>query len=153
RTERQPDREGELGLRGLATVAGEALLTRAGDGSDDAVGVHPADAVIVRVDDVQAAVGADRHAAGVPDLRLRGLAAVAGDARIPRPGDRGDDPVRANAADAVVAVVHEVHRPVGSDPERPGDVELGLVGLAAVAREPGLARAGDRRDLARAVDL
>jgi hypothetical protein len=76
-----------------AAVAGEARRASAGHG-DDAASIHPADAMIARVDDQHAAVRGHRHAGRERQLRLLRRPAVAGEARLAGAGEGGDDPTQ-----------------------------------------------------------
>ncbi len=167
--EHQPGRGGELGTRGRAAVAGEAILAVAGD-RVDVPGLHgPAvetarrdgdrpDPLVVNVPDQQVPGAVHRHTLRSIELGAGGPAAVAGESRravaghgvdVPRlhgPAVEGPGPVR-HHPDPVVAGVGDEHVPGGVHryPRRPP--EPGLGGGAAVAGEPGLAVTGYRVDV------
>src|SRR5581483_7833954 len=93
-------REVELGARRRAAVAAVALRAVAGEAGDRPVGPDAPDEALERLDDEDAAVGQDRDAPRLVDLRARGgtaVAAVTGiavarDGEDRRPGSERCDP-------------------------------------------------------------
>ena len=160
---RHEHRLGELQDRLLGRAVGPAvLLVTAGDRRDRAAGgVDLPDPVVEAVGQVDVALGVDGHAVGLVQLGLGRRAAVAaegagrasavvGAGRVA--GHRRDDAVLVDPPDPVVEGVGDVHVAVPAEGHRPGVVELGVGGLAAVAGEAALAvvrrHAGDRADRA-----
>ena len=136
----------ERGRERLAVgVAGRA---RAGQRPHLTLLRDDADAVVVGVGDVDVSVFIDRHADRRVELRRAGRAVgVAGRARA---GQRRDDALFRNFADAVVARVGDVERAFVVEREGRGRVEAG--GRARAVGE-ALAPAGERRDRALLRDL
>ena len=106
-------------------------------------GPDAANAGVVSVADVQAAVRADRDTPGSRNERRRRRAAIAAEA-VSGPGHRGDDAVRPDAADAVVARVGDVDAAVGADGHAVRLGDLCQRCLAAIAAEPRAADSGPR---------
>src|SRR4029453_9692416 len=110
------DRDGpdgaKSGLRGRAAVAGEADDPGPSDGADNPVRRHPADVAAV-VDDGAAAAPAERDPDWTDELGEDGRTAVAAVTLASIPGHGGDDPVRSDPPDAIVARVGDIERTVG----------------------------------------
>ena len=131
---------GEAGARRGTAVAGEAQRGIAHHDGDDACGgVHPADAVVVRIGDVQVARGIYRHTARTRQAGAGGRAAVAGKAMCATARHGGDDAFGGlHAADAAVARIGDEQVARGVHRHTLGEAQAGGGGGAAVAGEaPG----------------
>ena len=85
----------DAGVGGRAAVS-ETIRSATHRGSDNAVGVHLADATVVEVSKEQVAGGVEGHGYGIVNAGIGSRAAVAGVASDPAPGGsnarhRGDD--------------------------------------------------------------
>ena len=142
----------EHGRRAGAAVTGETGLARARHRGDD-TGGYFADAVIVGVGHVERARGIHGDAERSAQAGVAGLAAVTVSAGLARAGDRGDDAVRGDAANAVVEGVRDVDVARGVDGKAGRRVQRGLESRHAFAAAAGDAVAGDRSDDAGAGDF
>ena len=131
---------------GRAAVAPEPARPRAGDGRNVAGrGVHPADAVVEGVRNVEVARAVQRNPFGGPKPRCGGRATVAPEAERPRAGDGRNVPGRGvHLADAVVPSIRNVEVAGAVQRNPPRGVERRRGGRAAVTTEPCCA--GDRLD-------
>src|SRR5581483_8617291 len=146
-----------------AAVTAEARHRRPGQAGDDPAGVDLADAVDLRLGDVELAGGTPGKCAGFRQLGVDGRSAVAVAALRPRPHHGGDDPVGVDLPDAVVGGVGDIEVAGGVVDDALRIVELGLEGRAAVAGEvvgalvaaagdDGRRHTGHRRDGAAGID-
>ena len=114
-----------------------------------------ADAVVEGVGDVERAVLVDGDAAGRRsrlahgrvDLRVGGLAAVAGKTGRAIADDGGYGAVEADAADALVFLVGDIHAADRIEGGRAGQVDQRQFGGAVVAAVGAFAGAADRLDI------
>ena len=146
RVESDAVRDAQPSAGGGVAVAAEAGVAGAGDGRDDPVGRHLADAEVALVRDVEVARRVEGDVVREVQLGGGGGALVATKAGNTGAGKRGDDPVGRHPADAVVRGVgdEEIARGVYGDAGR--GLELGGSRQAAVATEAGPTGAGDGRD-------
>ena len=93
RVKSQLMRQIERGLQSRAAVAAVALLTRTGDGVDDAIRRDLTDALAGVFAEVESAVRAACEAKGIVNLCLGGRAAIACAAGLTGAGKGGDFPV------------------------------------------------------------
>src|SRR5205823_3617878 len=102
RAKRNPKDIRELRLSRETAIAAIGKGASAGDGCNDPIGSDAADATIVTIRDIQAAIGAQRNRGRVEQCRQgRGpaIAAVAEDGAYA--GDRCNDSINSDAADAL----------------------------------------------------
>src|SRR5207253_2708541 len=146
---------GPVELRGGGGAAGArgALRTGAGVGRDGATGGDLADAVVLRVRDVEVAGGIEGHAAWADELRGGRGAAVAREALRTGAGVGRDDAAGGDLPDAVVLTLRDVEVAGGIEGHADGFVELRGGRGAAVACETHRTCAGVGRDGAVGGDL
>ena len=142
----------DLGVEGRPTIAAEVGEPVAGHSGDDAPAVDAADLVEPRVGDVEVAGGVEGEVEG-QQLRRQGRAAVARGAPLAVAGDGRDRARRVDPAQAVAVGVGDVDVAVAVEGDVPGVGEGGRSGRTAVARAVLGARAGERGDDPRRVDL
>src|SRR5262249_44100509 len=111
-----------------------------------------ANALVVRVGDVQVAIGCDLDAVRPIELRGFGRAAVAAEAAHAGAGEGVDGAVRLHDADGVVHGVGDVQRAVRRDGDVARRVELRLCRRTAVSRVTRCPGANDGGDIADLVD-
>ena len=109
--------------------------------------------MVAVVRDEQVARAVHRHASGTVQLRAGGRPAITGEARRAITRHRGDDPVRGDLADAVVAGSAMNRLPAPSTATPPGESSCALsgrpavsgkaAGVAAIARHRGNDPAGE----------
>ena len=102
---------GKRSLGGRPSVSAIASVHRTGNGSDRSAGIDPSDPVVVRVRNLQVPGSVDRYPARLVEPRLGGRAPVTAIASVSRAGDRRDDAVRIDLADAVVPRVGYIQIP------------------------------------------
>src|SRR5439155_1371940 len=136
-----------------AAVAREALRTCACVGRDGAAGADLADAVVVRVGDVEVAGGIEGHAVGAAELSGGRGAAVAREALRTGAGVGRDGAAGGDLPDAVVLTLRDVEVAGGIEGHADGFVELRGGRGAAVACETHRTCAGVGRDGAVGADL
>src|SRR5262249_14171611 len=126
----------ETSGRRRAAVAPESGGARPGERGDDPIRPDAADAGIPGIGDVDRAVGAEGNPGGARQSGRGGRAAVASVPSGTRPGERGDDPVGPDAANAVVVLIRDEQGAVGANGKALRQGELGRGGRAAIAAEP-----------------
>ncbi len=139
----------ERGREQRAVRQARAAAPGAGERRDDAVDGDAADLVVLRVGDVDRAVGADRESARIVELR-RAAGAVAAPL-LAVAGDRFDFAVEADLAESVVAAVGDVEN-VALRVEGDAAGVLELRGGAGAVVEALLARAREYGHGARGCD-
>src|SRR5580704_5935332 len=76
----------QSGADGRAAIAGEVFIAVACDGGDDALGSHLADALIIRIGNVEVPLLVQTEAGRLIERGLRGRAAIAGESLLPIAG-------------------------------------------------------------------
>lgn len=144
----EPLWKGQLCRPGGIGIAGEALSAGAGDrGYGSCNRVDAADALIVRVGEVEVAVGMDCETARRIDQGGRSGTAHTFKALSARTGDGGDDAGGCgDFTDAVAADVREVEISLVVECEGCWCVERGARGRAVVSGGPWVGASGDCRD-------
>src|SRR5262249_19080944 len=147
--------EAEPGLGGRPAVASVIAGVRkhgaaAGHRGDDPVRADSADAMVARVGDVEAAIGADRQSADSIELcqdRGPAVTVVASDLPLDyAPRDGGNDPVRADFTYDEIVVLDDVQAPVRAGGDRARPLDLGRRRLAPIPGRPGRTVAGECGD-------
>ena len=102
----------EDGLGGEPAIAGIGIAVAAGDGPDLAAQINHANAVVIRVGDVEVAGRIHRNRAGVIQLCQTGATAVAREARGAIARNRGDNAAGRDHAHALIASVRDIQVPL-----------------------------------------
>ena len=142
-------RDRGAGRRAAIAGVAEVIQATAREGGDHAAReIHPAHAVRAAIRDVEDIVRrAKCDGLDGPEFGGGRLAPVTGVAVVAVASDGADDATRADATDAEIESVRDVHRAVGRDGHVVGTVERRRGGGAAIARNAGEAVAGDGRDI------
>ena len=125
-------------------VASAGRLPIAGEGCDGPVSLDHPHAVGGRIGDIDVPSRVDGQAGGVAELSRDGQPPITTGARLPRPGDRLDDPAAVDSSDAEVGRVGEVQIAGAVQQQRLRRRHAGLHGRAAISRESRLAGPGQR---------
>ena len=122
------DRHSGLSSAAVARPSPESRRSRAGDGRDDALFIHLADAVVAGVGDEQVSIGVRRRRRVRIVQQRRGsrppspakLSGPGGSfTRLPLPAYRADDAIPVNSADPVIPTVNDIEITVDRMPRPP----------------------------------
>ena len=122
-----------------ATVASRALTPACHSGDHAGLGIDAPDGVVLGIDNKQVPGFVARRAFGTVKRRLKGRTTIAGVALLARPGNRGNDALLIDLADAVALALDDIDEIfVAADRACPKD--LCLCRQAAIARVRPLTR-------------
>src|ERR1019366_4839889 len=125
--------KGECGIGGRTTVAVIGIVAIPRDGSDDAVGVHLANAIVFTVSDVQAAGGVQSYVIGIEEVGVSRCAPVARIAGCAIASDRGDDTTGVHLPYSIVPGISDIQVAGVVQDCTAGIIKTGVGGGAAVA--------------------